>query len=391
VQPVPFVAAGFTSGKIGIGIGVFAPHGYGKRSYPDSVRTASGAVAPAPQRYDTVSQEGVIALPSAGLSYAVSDKVTVGARASYGFASVASRRFAQGLPNDAEDPAADTDATVQVEDRSVITWGAGLHIHASPTWEIGAAYSAPIRIDAVGTTATVLGDDLRNLTPGEETRIEPVPDNMAQCAPGGQVGAIMTCVDLMLPQTATVGVRWIARDGAGAEVGDIEVDLKWENWAAADQMNVQMDGVNSAVDTPVNPTRIRHGYQDVYSVRVGGSTRLGSQRTTVASFGVGYESAAAPASWTRLDVDTAERFTAGAGFSFAIGRARLDLGAAIIDPADRHVYDDPSGNTGDMSGRLQPDIPVPLSGPDEQPYNPFNAGRYTARYLIGSVGLAMAW
>lgn len=391
VQPVPSIAAAFSAGKLAIGVGVFAPHGYGKRNYPEQVRTASGNMAPAPQRYDIVSQEGVIAFPSVGASYQLSPIVSVGARASYGYARLASRQFAQGLPNNAETPDRDTDATITVADNSVITWGAGLHIHPSPTWEIGASYNAPIRIDAVGSSAVVLGDTLRNINPGQETVIQPLPDNMTRCATGGSVGAIATCVDMVLPQTATIGVRWIARDQAGRELGDIEIDVRWENWKAADSMRVTMDGRNSAVDSPVNPTSVRRGLEDVYSVRLGGSTRLGRDRATSASFGVGYETAAAPVSWTRLNNDVSERFTAAAGFSFDLGTMRLDLGASIVDPADRTVYDYPVADQGDMGQRVQPDVTAPLSAPDEQPYHPFNAGQYRARYLIASVGLAATW
>ena len=390
VQPVPFVAAAFTTGKLALAIGVFAPHGYGTRNYPDSVRTVSGAQAPAPQRYDIISQQGVIALPSAGFAYPIKDGVTVGARASYGFAHLQTRRFAQGLANRAELSDRDTDATIDVSDNKIITWGAGIHVHTSPGWELGASYSAPIEIHARGTADVELGDLLRNIMPGQETQIVPVPDAMAQCAPGGAVGAIKTCLDMALPQTAQAGLRWINRDDGGRELGDLEIDVRWENWSAVDKIVAVMDGQNSTVAQPVNPSDVRHGFEDVYSARLGGSRVFGDQRQYMASFGLGYESAAAPTSWTRLDVDTAPRFSASGGLSVDVGSFRVDAGVAIVDPADRHVYDTPVDQT-NATARVQPDVPVPLQPADAQPYHPFNAGSYATRYLIASFGLTATW
>jgi hypothetical protein len=40
---------------------------------------------------------------------------------------------------------------------------------------------------------------------------------------------------------------------------------------------------------------------------------------------------------------------------------------------------------------VQPDVPAPLNGSDQQPYHPFNAGEYNTRYIIGSVGAQVRW
>lgn len=390
VQPVPFVAAAYGGPTYAFAVGVFAPHGYGKRNYPDTVQTASGSTAPAPQRYDTVTQDALIALPSLAVAVPLSDSIRIGGRVSYGFARMTSRRFAQGLPGE-EDPGTDTDASIAVADDAIVAWGAGVHVRASDQVELGVSYASPITINARGTASPVLGEDLRNLMPGTETRIVPVDDAEARCAPGGQEGALMTCLDMALPQTASAGVRYIARDAAGREIGDLELDVRWENWAAVDRYDVLMDGKNSALDTPVNPTVVRHGFQDVYSARVGGSRRLGSELQYMVSLGLGYETAAAPVSWTRLDVDTAERIIAGGGVAVDLGSWRLDLGVEYIDPHDRRVYDQPVADPSDMSERVQPDVSVPLEDPESQPYHPFNAGTYASQYLIGSAGLTATW
>lgn len=391
-QPIPFLAFTFPMDKLALGIGVFAPHGYGKRSYPDQVQTRSGAVAPAPQRYDTVDQSGVIVFPSVGLAYQLSPELSVGGRFSYGFAQLESRKFAQGIPNDAENPGQDTDAAVAVEDNEVLTFGVGMHYHPTPSFELAATYTAPVEINARGTTAPTLGADLANAVPGMVTEIVPVADTEARCAAGGEVGAIKTCVDLALPQTATVGMRWIRRGADGRELGDLELDVRWENWAAVDQYRVVMDGRNSAVDSPVNETLVKHGYQDVYSVRLGGSTVFARDgRDIEVRYGVAYDTATSPVSWTRLDVDVGERFTAAAGISLPLGSMTLDIGAAYIDTATRIVVHERVVNKQNMDDRVQPDVTTPLLPPDEQPYHPFNEGTYESHYWVASLGLRTSW
>jgi len=391
-QPIPFIAFTFPMDKFALAFGVFAPHGYGKRNYPDQVRTRSGQMAPAPQRYDTVQQSGVIAFPSVGFAYQLSPEISIGGRFSYGFAELQTRRFAQGVPNKSETPGQDTDASVVVKDEEIMTYGLGFHYHPSPSFEFAATYTAPIEIDARGTTAPTLGSDLANAVPGMVTEIVPVADADARCATGGAVGAIKTCVDMSLPQTATMGMRWIRRDADGTELGDLEFNVRWENWAAVDEYRVLMDGRNSAVDGPVNETIGKHGYQDVYSVRLGGSTRYSrGDGFLEIRYGIAYETAATPVSWTRLDVDAGERFTAAAGISLPVGSMTLDIGAAYIDTATRIVVHEQVINKDNVGDRVQPDVSAPLLPADQQPYHPFNEGTYQSHYWVGSVGLRTAW
>ena len=200
-----------------------------------------------------------------------------------------------------------------------------------------------------------------------------------------QIDALSTCIDLALPQTATIGVRWIARDADGNEVGDIEIDAKWENWAAVSDYSVVVDGQNSLLGTRLEDTVVRHGFVDTFSIRVGGSRRFESGGTPFEfRAGVAYDTAAAPDSWTRLDVDGTDRATAAVGIGVVFGKYRLDIGAAYIDSPQRRFRDvDMDG----LDGRVQPDIAVPLNDADSQPHNPFNAGVYETSYVVGIVGL----
>jgi long-subunit fatty acid transport protein len=274
----------------------------------------------------------------------------------------------------------------------VPTGGLGLHYRASPSFEVAAAYSAPIPIRAKGTSNTVLGEALREPIPGMPTEIIPLEGSEVRCEAGGQVGALKTCVDIDLPMTATLGARWIARDGSGSEIGDLELDVKWENWSRASNYDVVVDGKNTLLNTPLERTVIRHGLRDTVSVRLGGSgvIQRGATKIEVRA-GVSYDSAAAPVSWTRLDVDGAERFSASTGVGIFLGKYRLDVGVGVVDSPRRLVRDVPIDDQQNMDSRVQPDINVPLQGPDSQPYHPHNAGNYDSSYLIGTVGLTAIW
>lgn len=387
-QPIPMIAAGFRSGRIGAGFGVMAPHGYGNRDFAAEVDTYTGTGAPAPQRYDTMQQEALIVLPSVALAAEVADGLRLGVRASLGYAELASRKAVQGVSNGSEDPAQDSIVDLYAKDTMVPAFAAGLHWTASAAVEVGLAWTAPVRIDARGTSASVLGEALREPVPGMENYIEPVPRGTERCAPGGTRDALPACVTLALPQTATAAVRYVLRDDDGAELGDVEVDVRWEQWSAASDTLVVVDGVNHLLGARLEDTVVRHGFQDVWSVRLGGTGVMTSgDRTWHVRGGVAYETAAAPDSWSRLDVDGNARMTAAGGFGVDVGAWRLDVGGAVIAQPRRSLRDVEMPEDTAPAERVQPDIGVPLNAPDAQPYNPFNAGAYDSGYWIASVGL----
>jgi long-chain fatty acid transport protein len=387
-QPVPMIAAGFRRGRLGLGLGVMAPHGYGRRAYDDEVDTRSGAGAPAPQRYDTMEQEALIVLPSVAAAVQVTDTLSLGVRASVGYAQLATRKAVQGVSNGAEDPRQDSIVTVAARDTVVPAFAAGLHWKASRTVEVGLVYTAPVRVGAVGTSSTVLGEALREPVPGMETSIEPVAPGTERCAPGGVEGALAACVDFALPQTATAAMRYVVRDEDGFEIGDVELDVRWENWSRASDIVAVVDGQNSLLGSRLEDSVVRHGFRDVWSVRLGGAGLVeGAARTWHVRGGVAYENGAAPESWTRVDVDGNARMTAALGVGVDLGRWRLDLGGSVIVQPRRNLRD---VAVADDAARVQPDIGVPLNPADDQPYNPFNAGSYDGGYWIASLGLVRA-
>jgi long-subunit fatty acid transport protein len=288
-----------------------------------------------------------------------------------------------------EDPGQDVDADITARDGGIFNLGLGVHLALSPRWELGAAYSSAIAIRSRGTARLVLGERLREPIAGGSGSYEvaPVADAVARCAPGGTSQALAACVDVTLPQAASIGLRHIAIDRRSRVRGDIELDLRWEDWSAAGDYRVVIDGQYLGI--PIQESRVRHGTSDVFSLRLGGSYRLGNALRHELRAGIGYDGPAAPTSWARIDADSAAHLTASLGAALTLSRIQLALGVTVVDPPDISVAE--PGATPTDSARTQPDVLVPTSAADRQPYHPFNSGRHTARYLIGSVGLSAHW
>ncbi|MEZ4399540.1 MAG: outer membrane protein transport protein [Kofleriaceae bacterium] len=400
-QAVPMLAATIPLGRrLGLGLGVMAPHGYGRRHFPLTMPDG----APAPQRYDTVDQQALVILPSLALAADLGHGVRVGVRASYGYAALTTRKVVQGIANGAEDPAQDSEVTVTARDAGVPAVGVGLAYRAAPQLELAATWQSAITLDARGTSTALLGAALREPQPGVTNYNEPVPDGQARCAPGGTRDALATCATIpALPQVATVAARYLVRDPDGAPLGDVEVDVRWEQWSRATDYRIVVDGQNHLLGSRLNDTVVRHGLVDTWSIRLGLEGLIDRRRpTTVARRGraadvagalwhlrggLAYDTAAAPPSWTRLDLDGLERFTAAAGVGVELGRWRIDVGGALVVSPSRHLGDVAVADPADAAHRVQPDIGVPLAAPDDQPYNPFNAGTYASGYWIGSAGV----
>jgi long-chain fatty acid transport protein len=390
-QPIPYVGLVWPIVRFAIGAGIFAPQGYPSRNFPEQVVTANGAAQAAPQRYDSVQQSSQVIFPSLALAYRVTDKLSLGARASWGFGSFDSVTVVQGLPNPQEDPGDDSTNHLHATDSFIPAAGFGVHYAATEMLELGAVFNTPVAIRAKGSTQTTFGPNLQSLFSGTGgPGIVPVPDAQARCAPGGTPERLAACLDLNLPATASAGARLIARDLAGRERGDVELDLRWENWSNASDYRVIVDGQNALLNRRLGDTIVRHGLQDVFSARVGAAGRMDAAFAQLElRAGIGYETAAAPPSWTRLDLDGAEHYTGSAGVGVEFDHFRLDFGVAYIVSPLREVRNVAIQNTS-MQYRLQPDILVPLTG-DTPPYNPLNAGDYKSSYLIGSAGLTTWW
>jgi long-chain fatty acid transport protein len=405
-QVIPLVA-GVTdfSGKLPIHLagGLFAPQGYPHRRFErgyDLAGTGSD-LAPAPQRYDVGSQEVTALLPSLALAYSPTPWLEVGGRLSAGIVSLKSRTSVWALRNYEEAAEKDGTFAVSVSDNFVPTFGFGALVHPAADWDLGVSYAGPMRVHATGTGQAEIGSDAGLAGLGEV--IEPITDPaQVRCGVGGTIASLTSCVDLTIPQTLGLGARWVHRVD-GNETGDVELDVVWEDWSAGSNYEVTVDGRSGTTGLVLKPTVIRHGLQDVISVRLGGAwgTEALAGRIEVRG-GVAYDTRAAPISWTRVDLDGADRLTLTTGLAYTLGRFRVEIGGGwVVEPSRRVPVCAPPDGPSDLApgclgngaetpvdARRAPDPGQPLLAPEEQVQSPFNAGRYASGYYLLSLGLS---
>jgi long-subunit fatty acid transport protein len=442
VQPVPvFAVISDLGGRVPglhLGFGVYAPNSYPFRDL--CTQQSSGCqkyvfnsdpnVPPPSTRYDVMKQDAVVIIPSLVAAYRVLPQLDVGLRLSAAYARLKSTTalWASVLPNYEEDVQKDGVLAVDATDGFVPGFGLGVTFRPTPNLEFGANYSSEFDLHTKGTATSQLGPSAG--VPGIPVTTGPVDDSEARCATGGTPQALKACVDLALPMTAQIGARYKFLDGRGNLLGDVEIDLDWENWgkrckdtdfnngscASPGDYRVVVDAATFAPGIGgtlvevlrLNDGVVRHGFQDSYGIRGGGSYHIpvgavrddGSRNELIVRGGLGYDTAAAKTGWLRSDLDGAARTTIAVGAAYRMRHFEVSLGggaiiegsltnpnvgggAAPCNPTDAS----PGCGTADHQG---PDPIYPLRTPDNQPENPINQGDYKAHYLMLMLG-ASAW
>jgi len=399
IQAIPILAVttdlGLDLPGVRFAAGLYAPHGYpqrdfGRYDFEDPNRN------PPPNRYDTQKQEVGAAFPSIGASYSIGKdtlgigELDIGVRMSWGIVSLKSQSYVWAVRNYEEAIASDGYIDLDTRDHFVPTFGVGLLYRPVDVIEIGLAYSEQASVHGKGDTAAVLGSGLPALGGVQE---ELLPADNPQCEAGGEIGSLKTCLDFNLPRTASLGGRYILRGPDGKERGDIEVDVKWEDWSAASNFKVTVDGESSSLGVRLRESIIGHGMRDTVSFRVGGAYSFpAGPGALIVRAGVAYDTAAADAEWSRLDIDSASRTTLAGGLAWQGTSYRVDLGAGAVLEPDRTA---PSCNP-DLAepdcaafapNQVSPSPTQPLQGANNQVISPFNGGDYKSHYVLGSLGV----
>jgi len=410
-QAVPLIAVSTDFGKpelpVRLGFGLMAPQAYPNRQFPVSQDLGGVDPAPGPQRYDVVDQKAVTAMPSIAVAYRVLDKLDLGARFSWGFATLQATSSTWGIRNYEEWEQKDGVFHLDVKDNFVPAFGFGALFRPSSSIELGASYHSNLAVRAKGDGQTELGSAVDPLDPNAFIQPED-REQFIDCEIGGTVDALKSCIDLDLPQMVSIGGRWILRDEQGGERADVELDVRWENWSSerASDFLVRVDGKSSTGGFVLNPVLIRHGLKDVYSVRLGGSYAMpvGPNKLTLRG-GVAHDTEAAPLDYNRADFDGAPRTTiaAGIGYDLSKGKYRIDLGGGYVVEPKRTVEqclppDGPDltatacdGTDRPAKDRTRPDPAQPLSDANSAFESPFNAGEYTSGYILLSLGFSAAF
>jgi long-subunit fatty acid transport protein len=418
-QPIPVVAVTTDLGgrvpNLRLAAGLYAPNSYPSREL--CTHRTNGTCAkedfngdpnqpPNPARYDVVSRSAVLLMPTIAASYRVMPNLDVGARFGWGFADAKSQIHLWSAPgNVVEDVGGDSLLTVKGKDNFVPSYGLGLTFRPTREIEVAAVYNSEIEIDAKGTASTQLGARSGS---GVPVMVVPIDDAFAQCAKGGVVGAFKACIAAQLPRSANVGGRYKFLDANEQERGDIELDVGWENWgnSAASDYHVTIDSeivTSMGGGFGIKQNAVRHGFQDVFNARLGGSWRFPiAANTLIARGGIAYDTAAAKEGWLRADLDGAARTTMTAGAGFRTSRMQVDAGFGLVlegktnNPGDCNPIDPlASGCNGDnvqapLEDRQGPDPLNPLLVPEQQLQAPVNQGVFHSHYVMFMLG-ATTW
>lgn len=408
MQAIPTI--GFTTDfglqKKGIpirfGFSIMAPQAYPERNFDNGYQfEADPNAPPPPQRYDVITQQAVTVLPTVAVGYQVTKDLDVGVRFSSGFAELKGQTYVWGIANYEEWIARDGVFNVDVSDSFVPGYGVGVLYRPTRNLEIGASYSSALTIEATGRGGARLGSDL-GLGPGQPDMVIPENDTPACAAGGTDQDNLKACLSFKIPQTASIGARYILRDSAGGERADLEFDVKWENWADASDITVIVDGKSMTLGRNLEPSVIRHQLMDVFSFRLGGSYTMpvGKNALSIRA-GAAYDTKTAKASFNRVDLDSKPRMTLAGGVAYTFGRFRVEAGGGIVIEPDRVVPDNcqptisvegcqGNGEETRVPDRTRPDPVQPLSAPLNQIENPFNAGEYKSGYVLLHLGVT-AW
>lgn len=420
-QPIPVVAVTTDLGgrvpNLRLAAGLYAPNSYPSREL--CTHRSNGTCAkedfngdpnqpPNPARYDVVSRSAVLLMPTIAASYRVIPNLDVGARFGWGFADAKSQIHLWSAPaNVVEDVGGDSLLSVNGKDNFVPSYGVGFTFRATPQIEVAGVYNSEISIDAKGTAATKLGPRSGS---GVEVMVEPIPDEFAQCAKGGKVGAFKACITATLPRSAIVGGRYKFLGANDEERGDIELDVGWENWgntAASDYRVVIDSEIVTAMGGgfAIKQNSVRHGFQDVYNARLGGSWRFPvGENVVIARGGISYDTAAAKEGWVRADLDGTARTTMTAGAGFRTSRMQIDAGFGFVmegennNPGDCNPISPAPGDLGcnrdgvqdPLEDRRGPDPINPLVVSEQQLQAPVNQGVFNSHYVMFMLG-ATTW
>lgn len=440
-QPIPVVAVVTDLGGKVCGLrlaaGLYAPSGYPFRDmtqgfkFPSAANPGDPNLAPPPTRYDVMTQDATVLLPTIAASYRILPSLDVGARVTIGNFKAKNVVSVWGTPvNVTENVNDDSLFTADVKDNFIPTGGIGATFRPTPELEIGAVYNLPIAVHAKGSATSISGPDV------DPTKVlGPVPDNIARCATGGTVAEQKACISLQLPMNATVGARYKFNGKNGKLRGDIEANIAWENWGKhcardehgefADPDCTEPGRYRVVVDTGIyNPAGeytdqalktayIDYGLKDTYSFRLGGSYHvpLGESPDAdevIVRGGVAHDTAAATTGWYRAALDGAARTTATLGGSYRTKKFEITAGGGyVFEGTNTNPGASPDGSdcnptsragtvgcdgTGTrdrpLDQRQGPDPTNPLTDTEFQTESPYNQGSITSHYVLLMVGFS---
>lgn len=382
--------------------GLYAPQSSPTRDIENSYMIDDPVVPPPGTRYDIMKERAKFLVANVAAAYRVLPSLDVGARFGVGFGSIEAKSFLWGVPNFDEYTGNDAVLDLESSDDFMPTFGFGVTFRPTPTIEVAANYNGELSFVGEGRSKAQLSQYLT--LAGIPATLLATPDDEARCAKGGTDDSLATCVELVLPMSATIGGRYKFLYGNGKERADLELNLGWENWGAerASDVLVIVDAQVNGIVT-LKDGLIRHGFQDTFSARLGGSYRLPvAGKELILRGGVSYDTAAAKDGWERLDYDGAARTMLAAGASYDLGFVRIDAGGGAVLEGTRDVGSSCNPDIGNLGcdgtnteapadDREGADPINPIFDPSSQNESPMNHGKYSSHYVMFMLGATVSF
>lgn len=363
VLPIPTLAYvdDFGMGdKVRFALGAWAPYA-AVTSFPANLNGQ-----PAPQRYSLISLDGsALAIVGAYGAYRPTKDLALGAgvealggyfQTSVAFSACVPDRFICA----AEDPSYDAYSQLRVGPIVAPSGIVGATWVPSDLVRVGASFHLPFWISAPATVQVRLPS--------------------AAAFDGARQEGDSAHVDFRLP--------WTLRTGVEVRPGDttrVEASFVYEAWSMHDEIRLDPDNVALANVTAfpqryyVGPISLPRGFQDTWSVRLGGEQSLeisGYQLDLRA--GVAYEKSAVPPAYLSANSIDLDKVTLAFGGSLHVGKWRLDGVVARVIGSAQDV--DPH------EGKIPQTNPV-IANPAANP-SIVNGGHYEANATVLGVGLA---
>jgi long-subunit fatty acid transport protein len=363
-QAVPFIGVSTDFGwfrRWTFAVGLFAPHSYGGRTFPDQI-----AGMPGPQRYDLLSEKLIIAYPTLAAAVKVTRWLEIGVGvhlvvSHLEFRTVSYVDLGRFVCLNGEYAPCDSPGRVSL-DGVTATASLGVMLHPIEGLDVGLNLRGPAALDDSGTVSA---------TAPQVQPMQIQPDQAHFLA--------------HLPFVLRLGVRYGFRKD-GFERADLELDGTYESWHSAEGDGDKVRIPNLAIFTDVNPT-ILHHYIDTFGVRVGGAynVQLPAGVLTL-RLGLFYDSPATHTADTRLDFDTLAKVAPTFGLGYRVRGVAVNLAYAYVWSPDRDVRD------GDIRGINAVTMGTTASStPNMDPLPVVNNGHYHAASQILSVSLNVAW
>lgn len=373
--------------------GLVSPSGTGKAEWGDTVTTANGSLAPAPQRYMLLSDETLIIFPTISAGYAVTPQVRLGVSLQWGIALLkfSNMSMAQQLDYN-ESPSQDLRADLKANNFFTPAVIAGGLFELSDDVSIGGMFRWSKDIVVTGAEVNITGPAY-GVDKGNACNNPSTP-----CVTTRRADKIT----IPQPMDARLGVRWhpkrkdakttkafARRDSLASDLFDIEIDLTYSHNKSFGDLGiafppgqgVAMASVKTAGYIPEN-ANVPHNWKDSVGVRVGGDYIVVPDQLSV-RVGAFLQTSSVDPAYAGIDFLPSTMFGGFLGGTYRVSRA-VDLSAGF-----GHIFVKSVDNTGagNVYGLVAQENPcTPAKTPGYRTCESINSGKYTSGYNMVSLG-----